>query len=135
MSGNILVKNMTFKYPSMVSPLFNNVSVNIHEDWKLGLIGRNGRGKTTLLKILLDQLEYEGTVIASLEFKYFPSYPDLDDSLTAEEVLLKESPMTERWEMELELSYMDLPPETLDRSFHVLSGGEDENIVDWIISK
>lgn len=67
MSGNILVKNMTFKYPSMVSPLFNNVSVNIHEDWKLGLIGRNGRGKTTLLKILLDQLEYEGTVIASLE--------------------------------------------------------------------
>ncbi|CDO05147.1 ABC transporter ATP-binding protein uup [Oceanobacillus picturae] len=129
MSGNILVKNMTFKYPSMISPLFNNVSVNIHEDWKLGLIGRNGRGKTTLLKILLDQLEYEGTVISSLEFKYFPRYPDLDDCLTAEEVLLKESPMTERWEMELELSYMDLSPEILDRSFHVLSGGEQTKIL------
>lgn len=129
MSGNILVKDMSFKYPSMISPLFHNVSINIHEDWKLGLIGRNGRGKTTLLKIFLDQLEYEGTVHASLPFKYFPVYPDPHRSITAEQVLLQENPMAERWEMELELSYMELRPEILDRDFQLLSGGEQTKIL------
>ncbi|WP_042225543.1 ATP-binding cassette domain-containing protein [Oceanobacillus manasiensis] len=128
MSGNILVKNMTFKYPSMISPLFYNVSVNIHEDWKLALIGRNGRGKTTLFKILLNQLDHEGTVQSSLPFKYFPIYPD-PISITAEQLLLQVNPLTERWEMELELSCMDLPADILDKDFHILSGGEQTKIL------
>ncbi|MGR5926445.1 hypothetical protein ACT7CO_23605 [Bacillus pacificus] len=45
MAGNIIMKNMTFKYVSMIQPIFRNLDLNIDENWKLGLIGRNGRGK------------------------------------------------------------------------------------------
>ncbi|WP_040982842.1 ATP-binding cassette domain-containing protein [Oceanobacillus jeddahense] len=129
MAGNILISNMTFKYPSMIHPLFENITVNINENWKLGLLGRNGRGKTTLLKILLGELDYKGTIQSSLTFKYFPVYPETGIELTAEEILRKENPMIERWELELELSYMELPAEVLDRNFHVLSGGEQTKIL------
>ena len=30
-------------------------------DWRLGLIGRNGRGKTTLLRLLMGELPHEGS--------------------------------------------------------------------------
>ncbi|WP_339285602.1 ATP-binding cassette domain-containing protein [Oceanobacillus sp. FSL K6-3682] len=129
MAGNILISNLTFKYPSMIHPLFENITVNIDENWKLGLLGRNGRGKTTFFKILLGDLDYDGNVQSSLIFKYFPIFPAPDNHLTAEEVLLKENSMIERWELELELSYMDLPAEVLNRDFYVLSGGEQTKIL------
>lgn len=46
----IRVENITFSYPSSFDPVFENVSFQIDTEWKLGLVGRNGRGKTTLLK-------------------------------------------------------------------------------------
>ena len=45
----INVKNLTFKYDGSLDNVFENVSFNIDTDWKLGLIGRNGKGKTTFL--------------------------------------------------------------------------------------
>lgn len=44
----IRVENITFSYPSSFDPVFENVSFQIDTEWKLGLVGRNGRGKTTL---------------------------------------------------------------------------------------
>ncbi|GGP16355.1 ATP-binding cassette domain-containing protein [Oceanobacillus neutriphilus] len=129
MAGNILISNLSFKYPSMIHPLFENITVNIDENWKLGLLGRNGRGKTSFFKILLGDLDYDGNVQSSLIFKYFPIFPAPDNHLTAEEVLLQKNPMVERWELEMELSYMDLPAEVLDRDFYVLSGGEQTKIL------
>ena len=43
----ITINNLTFAYPGQ-EPLFNHCDLNISSDWKLGLLGRNGRGKTTL---------------------------------------------------------------------------------------
>ena len=48
----IQVSKLTFGYDSGMPPIFRNVSFQIDTDWKLGSIGRNGRGKTTLLRIL-----------------------------------------------------------------------------------
>src|SRR5699024_11704167 len=40
--------------------------------WKLGFIGRNGRGKTTFFKLLLGEYEYSGSIRAPVAFDYFP---------------------------------------------------------------
>ncbi|ETT86441.1 ATP-binding cassette domain-containing protein [Viridibacillus sp. FSL R5-0477] len=129
MTENILIKNMTFKYLSMLKPIFKNVNLNINENWKLGLVGRNGRGKTTFLKILLNQLEYKGSIQSILDFKYFPSFPDTHKNLTALEVLLKQNPHIDIWQIERELTYMDISHDILDKSFNVLSGGEQTKLL------
>ena len=38
-------------------------------------MGRNGRGKTTLLNLLLGKYEYTGKILSSVQFDYFP-YPE-----------------------------------------------------------
>ena len=44
---NISLKNLTFAYPGQ-APLFENANFELDTTWRLGLLGRNGRGKTTL---------------------------------------------------------------------------------------
>lgn len=68
----IRVENITFSYPSSFDPVFENVSFQIDTEWKLGLVGRNGRGKTTLLKLLLGEYEYRGKITGAVTFDYFP---------------------------------------------------------------
>ena len=52
--------------------IFSGVSFNIDTDWKLGLIGRNGKGKTTFLKLLQGIYEYKGTISKNVDVDYFP---------------------------------------------------------------
>lgn len=54
--GTIILKNITFGYDGSSENVFENVNLNIDTSWKLGLIGRNGKGKTTLLKLLNEEL-------------------------------------------------------------------------------
>lgn len=68
----ISVNNLTFSYEMGYENIFENTSFEIDTDWKLGLIGRNGRGKTTFLKLLMGVYKYSGTIIASTNFDYFP---------------------------------------------------------------
>lgn len=72
----INVENLTFLYPSSYDAVFDNVSFKIDTDWKIGLVGRNGRGKTTLLNLLLEKYEYSGKIISSVQFDYFPYIVD-----------------------------------------------------------
>ena len=46
----IKVENLTFSYPSGAENIFENVNFHIDTNWKLGFIGRNGRGKNDLFK-------------------------------------------------------------------------------------
>ena len=43
----IKVRNLTFSYDGGTTDVFSNVNFTIDTSWKLGLVGRNGRGKTT----------------------------------------------------------------------------------------
>lgn len=56
----IQVKNLTFTYDGSYEPVFENASFQIDTGWRLGLIGRNGRGKTTLLRLLCGTYPYQG---------------------------------------------------------------------------
>ena len=55
----ISLSNLTFSYPGSYQPVFENCSVTFDTDWRLGLTGRNGRGKTTLLRLLLGSQKKE----------------------------------------------------------------------------
>lgn len=54
----IKVQDLTFSYPGSFDNIFEDVNFQIDTDWKLGFIGRNGRGKTTFLNLLLGNYEY-----------------------------------------------------------------------------
>jgi ABC transport system ATP-binding/permease protein len=68
----IRAKNVSFRYGN--DPLIENFSTRIMRGDRIGLIGNNGVGKTTLLRLLLGQLEPEGGTIkfgTNLEIGYF----------------------------------------------------------------
>ncbi|HKL80111.1 MAG TPA: ABC-F type ribosomal protection protein [Mobilitalea sp.] len=99
--SQITVNDLTFSYDTTYDNIFEHVSFLIDTDWKLGFIGRNGRGKTTFLKLLMGIYEYKGSITASVNFDYFPfeiSDPKLD---TMEIIKNTIAPFT-MWEQELE---------------------------------
>ena len=70
--AQISVNNLTFYYEGSYDNIFEDVSFAVDTDWKLGFIGRNGKGKTTFLNLLLGKYEYKGSITASTVFDYFP---------------------------------------------------------------
>ena len=101
----IRVENLTFAYPSSYDNIFENVNFQIDTDWKLGFVGRNGRGKTTFLNLLLGKYEYHGKIQASVQFDYFP-YPVNDKNRLTTDILSEVCPLAEEWELLRELSYL-----------------------------
>lgn len=119
----IQVEHLTFSYPSSYDPIFADVSLQMDTDWKLGLVGRNGRGKTTFLNLLLGRYPYSGVIRSSARFRYFP-YPVADAGRPTGEVLAEVCPAAEEWELLREFSYLEMEPDVLWRPFDTLSGGE-----------
>ena len=68
----IQVEHLSFSYDSQQEMLFDDVSFSMDTDWKLGLVGRNGRGKTTFLSLLMKKYPYQGKIHSSVSFDYFP---------------------------------------------------------------
>lgn len=74
--SSIVLNSVTFYYTSPEEKLFDNLNLNISTDWKLGLIGRNGRGKTTLLNLINKSISpVKGTIHTEINTKFFPYYP------------------------------------------------------------
>lgn len=118
--GPIIIKNLSFAYPGQ-TPLFNNCQLNLSSSWKLGLLGRNGRGKTTLLKLLQGQLAYQGTIQANLNFSYFPPSIASPDEMAGTAI---EPFAPEQWKVERELNLLHTDPAILWAPYNTLSGGE-----------
>ena len=71
--SKLTIQNMSFYYTDFYHPVFQNVNLVLDTDWKLGLIGRNGRGKTTFLRLLDQTLQpSEGRIDTYAEMCYFP---------------------------------------------------------------
>ena len=124
----IKIENLTFSYPGSYDPVFEQINFQIDTDWKLGLIGRNGRGKTTFLKLLQKKYEYSGTIVSSVSFDYFP-YPVNDPAQWTQEVLQEVCPQAEEWELLREFSYLEVDPDVLWRPFQTLSNGEQTKVL------
>ena len=124
----ISVNNLTFGYEGSINNVFENVSFNIDTDWKLGLIGRNGKGKTTFLKLLLGMYEYRGTILKSVDFDYFP-FEVKNKKRMAIEIVNEIAPNVEDWEIIKEINLLNTSSEILYRNFDLLSGGEQIKIL------
>ena len=70
--SQISVNNLTFGYEGSYDNVFEKVSFSIDTNWKLGFIGRNGKGKTTFLRLLLGKYEFSGSIHTTTRFDYFP---------------------------------------------------------------
>lgn len=119
----IKVQNLTFSYPSSYDNIFDNVSFQLDTDWKLGFVGRNGRGKTTFFNLLLGKYEYSGKITSSVQFDYFP-YQVIGKKRPTADILNEVCPKAQEWEMIRELSYLDMDEEAWKRPFDTLSNGE-----------
>lgn len=119
----INISNLTFSYEGSFHNIFENVSFQIDTDWKLGFTGRNGRGKTTFLKLLMGKYEYSGTISSNVSFEYFPyDVPDADFFVI--DVIHEISPNAQDWEIARELSLLNVSDDLLYRSYSTLSKGE-----------
>ncbi len=117
------VSNLSFAYDGGYDYVFRDVSFQIDTDWRLGFTGRNGRGKTTFLKLLMGEYDYQGTISASVDFEYFP-YPVQDLDADTGEVLAGVCPDAPEWELHRELGKLGVEESVLYRPFATLSNGE-----------
>lgn len=128
--AQINVTNLTFNYEGSFDNIFENVSFSIDTNWKLGFMGRNGKGKTTFLNLLLGKYEYQGSITTSTVFDYFP-YEIKSEYLKqcAGEFLEKLKPSCEHWKVLCELDKLQVDAEVLYRPFSTLSHGERTKVM------
>lgn len=124
----IKVDHLTFSYPSSSDMIFDRASFQIDTDWRLGFIGRNGRGKTTFLKLLMGQHAYSGSIQSSVDFAYFPD-PVADQAQFTIHMIEEICPQIEEWALLRELSYLEVDSDVLWRPFCTLSGGEQTKVL------
>lgn len=128
--AQIQVTDLTFSYEGSYDTIFDHVTFLIDTDWKLGFIGRNGKGKTTFLNLLLGNYEYNGTIQTSAVFDYFPYR--IEEEWMGEcgvDLLERMKPNCELWKVLRELDELETDAEVLYRPFDTLSHGERTKVM------
>ncbi|KGE17034.1 Lsa family ABC-F type ribosomal protection protein [Paenibacillus wynnii] len=124
----INVTNLTYAYDGSYDNIFENVSFQMDTDWKLGFTGRNGRGKTTFLNLLLGKYEYSGNISANVSFEYFPFHIENKEYNTLDVINRIYSDYI-HWQLVRELSLLKVSEDVLYRSFDSLSNGEQTKVL------
>ena len=123
----IQVSDLTFAYDGTYENIFDHASFQLDTNWRLGFTGRNGRGKTTFLNLLLGKYEYRGSISASVEFSYFPFAVE-DGSVFAIDVVAEICPEYEYWQLQKEMNILQLDEDVLYRPYETLSNGEQTKL-------
>lgn len=126
--SQINISHLTFAYEGSYDNVFEDVSFQLDTDWRLGFTGRNGKGKTTFLNLLLGKYEYNGRISASVDFTYFP-YEVKDRDATAMDVLAEVCPNLAEWKLNRELKMLEVDDSVLYRMFSGLSNGEQTKLL------
>ena len=124
----INVTNLTFAYDGSYDNIFENVSFQIDTDWKLGFAGRNGRGKTTFLNLLLKKYQYSGNISSNVDFEYFPYVVEDKEQLTID-VIDSICSDYQPWKLKKELNQLQVTDDVLYRQFSTLSNGEQTKVL------
>ena len=128
--AEIKVTDLTFSYEDSADTILDGISFHIDTDWKLGFIGRNGKGKTTMLRLLMGDYSYQGSITTSVRFDYFP-YPIREEDMekTASELIPDWKPEIEEWQVLIQMNQIKMDPECLYRPFGTLSYGERTRVI------
>lgn len=128
--AQISVNNLTFYYDGSFDNIFEEVSFSIDTNWKLGFIGRNGKGKTTFLNLLLGKYTYKGSIETTTTFDYFPyQITDQQMQMSAAEFMEEIKAGCESWRVMRELGKMGESAEILYRPYQTLSHGERTKVL------
>ena len=104
----INIENLTKSYTER--KLFDGASFSLQEGEKVGVIGINGTGKTTLLKMIMGEEETdEGTVTLAnhVVLRYLPQHPEFAPDKSSLECVLEGNVTEEnRWSIESEAKAM-----------------------------
>ncbi len=128
--AQINVTNLSFYYEGSFDNVFENVSFSIDTNWKLGFVGRNGKGKTTFLNLLLGKYEYKGNISTNTVFDYFPyRITKEQQKMCAAEFVEELKINCELWRVLCELDKLSVNAEAMYRPFHTLSHGERTKVM------
>lgn len=126
--AQIQVNQLSFYYDGSYDEIFKDITFSIDTDWRLGFVGRNGRGKTTFLNLLMGKYEYRGSIVSPERFQYFP-FEMGDKSRQTLELTEALEPQLELWKLIRELNLLEVDPEVLYRPFETLSNGEQTKVM------
>ena len=128
-SGDVVysAKDITVAYPQKI--VFADANIEIKRSEKVALVGRNGEGKTTLMKVIVGELEPvkgESKIGHNVDIGYFAQNQEdvLDKSLTVFETLDKVAVGDIRTKVRDILAQFLFRGEDIDKKVAVLSGGE-----------
>ncbi len=128
--SQIRADRLTFAYDGSTEPVFEDASFSVDTDWKLGLIGRNGKGKTTFLRLLTGAYPYQGTITCSVPVTYFPyQLSEAQMQRPAAEFAAALRPDCEIWRVICELTDLQENADLLERPFVTLSHGQRTKIL------
>lgn len=128
--AQINVTNLTFAYEESFDNTFEQVSFSIDTNWKLGFIGRNGKGKTTFLNLLMGKYSYSGTIDTPAVFDYFPyELTPAQKAKPAAEFMEEIKGACELWRVPCELEELSADAQILYRPFDTLSPGERTKVL------
>ncbi|MEF2244405.1 MULTISPECIES: Lsa family ABC-F type ribosomal protection protein [unclassified Paenibacillus] len=124
----ISVDKLTFAYDGSYDNIFEDVSFQIDSAWKLGFMGRNGRGKTTFLQLLLGKYEYSGHISAQVHFDYFP-FEVVNKQINTVDIIEEIYPDYIYWQLIREFNLLQVSEDVLYRPFDTLSNGEQTKVL------
>ncbi len=130
----LTASHISFAYPGMEKPLIRDFNFLLENGQKIALIGKNGKGKSTLLQILAQQLKpQEGSVTASEQVKigYFgqTNINRLDPKKTIYEEIHLANPLLNITQIKRICGTMMFPGDTSNKTIGVLSGGEKSRVL------
>ena len=131
-SGRVVVegKNVTKSYGDLL--VLKDIDLTIENGEKVAFVGRNGEGKTTLARIIMSELEHEGTITLGHNVKvgYFAQNQAqlLNEELTVFETIDEIAVGDIRTKIRDILAAFLFRGDDIDKKVKVLSGGEKSRL-------
>src|SRR5690606_18906902 len=122
----VTVKDLSKSYDDHV--VFKNANMSISRGEKVSFVGRNGEGKSTMIKAIMGEIDYEGTCALGHNVKvgYFAQNQAslLDENLTIFQTVDEVAEGDIRTQIKTILGGFMFKGDDIDKKVSVLSGGE-----------